>query len=504
MNFKAGTLLQDGRYVIDVALGHGYFGTTYRAMHANLVLPVAIKTLDDVLREGDRYEDFKCQFIEQARRLAKCPSPHLPRLLDIFEEDDRPFIVMDYVPGATLSQLVQGGRPLPVDRALSYIRQISAALMAIHAEGLLHRDIQPDHAIRQFGTDCITTIEIGLTRDFTDGINQTHSNLLAAGYAAPEQYQRQSPRTVATDVYSLSALLYFLLTAQAPIAAPLRDRVPMPSVRKLNPEVSPDLEAAIDYGLALSPDQRPASIDAFLANLPELAVSSASSPKPKASRDRGLPPLARPWVPALFAATSVISALSGAGSIMLLRASNAQMNSDPYQILQNSPEFEAFRNSPQGGFFEDRTTPESAVNRDSASDYDREVELEVPAWKMQNSTSPQETYDDPSYIESEDPQPTYVQDRESWTPTSPIPDTGVEAPPQTDLGTSYPSGLEAAPETFDPRIEFEDAEPAPASPVSPEFQGEPTAPEKVAPMEPTQTRSLEQKSVTRLNPNIVG
>ncbi len=501
MNFKAGTLLQDGRYVIDVALGHGYFGTTYRAMHANLVQPVAIKTLDDVLREGDRYEDFKCQFIEQARCLAKCPSPYLPRLLDIFEEDDRPFIVMDYVPGSTLSQLVQGGRPLPVSRTLSYIRQIGTALMAIHAEGLLHRDIQPDHAIRQFGTDCITTIEIGFTRDFTDGINQTHCSLLAAGYAAPEQYKLDTPRTVATDVYSLAAVLYFLLTAQTPIAAPLRDRVPMPSVRSLNPDVSPELEAAIEYGLAIDPERRPASIDAFLSNLPEL-VSSASSPKPKPSRSLGLPPFARPWVPALFAATSVVSALSGAGSIMLLRASNAQVDADPYRTLQTSPEFEAFRNAPRGGFFENRTTPESSVNRDAATEYDREIELESPNWNTPDSTiQPTQTYDTP-YGGSQDQPPTYVQDREPWTPTLPVPDARdngeFQAPtPNRDLGTSYPSGLEATPDAFDPRIEFE--EPAPqVAPI------ERQSPEKRAPRGIMPSRSVESKSAVGSNPHTLG
>jgi hypothetical protein len=374
--------------------------------------------------------------------------------------------------------------------------------MAIHAEGLLHRDIQPDHAIRQFGTDCITTIEIGFTRDFTDGITQTHCNLLAAGYAAPEQYQLDAPRTVATDIYSLSALFYFLLTAQTPIAAPLRDRIPMPSVRKLNPEVSPDLEAAIEYGLAIDPDRRPVSIDAFLSNLPELAVSSASSPKQKSPRNLGLPPFARPWVPALFAATSVVSALSGAGSIMLLRASNAQIDSDPYRILQSSPEFEAFRNSSQNGFFEDRTTPESSVNRDSANDYDREVELETPAWNTPDSISPAQTSETP-YIESQDPPPTYVQDRqdsESWTPTRPIPDTGnLETPSsQQDLGTSYPSGLESTSETFDPRIEFEDPKQQPAPPI------ERPSPNKVAPQEPIPTGSFEQKSATQFNPNALG
>ncbi|TAF54780.1 MAG: serine/threonine protein kinase [Oscillatoriales cyanobacterium] len=503
MNFKAGTLLQDGRYVIDVALGHGYFGTTYRAMHANLVQPVVIKTLDDVLREGDRYEDFKCQFIEQARCLAKCPSPHLPRLLDIFEEDDRPFIVMDYVPGSTLSQLVQGGRPLPVGRTLSYIRQIGTALMAIHAEGLLHRDIQPDHAIRQFGTDCITTIEIGLTRDFTDGINQTHCGLLASGYAAPEQYNLNAPRTVATDVYSLAAVLYFLLTAQTPIAAPLRDRVPMPSVRTLNPEVSPELEAAIESGLAIDPERRPASVDAFLSNLPEFVSSASSSPKPKSSPSLGLPPFARPWVPALFAATSVISALSGAGSIMLLRASNAQMGSDPYQILKTSPEFEAFRKSPEGGFFENRTTPESTVDRDAATDYDREVNLESSDWNTPEASPPTQTYDTP-YVNSQEQAPTYIQDRESWTPTPAAPaanegDAGNSGNSNLNpnLGTSYPSGLEATPETFDPRIEFEEPEPQ-AAPI------EPQSPQKETPQETIPLRSLEEKSLVHSRPHSLG
>jgi len=466
MNFKAGTLLQDGRYVIDIALGSGYFGATYRAMHTNLVQPVAIKTLDDGLRDGDRYEEFKRQFIEQARRLANCPTPHLPRLLDIFEEDDRPFVVMDYVPGSTLSQLVASGQPMPVDRATSYIRQVGAALSAIHAEGLLHRDIQPDHAIRQFGTDRIVTIDIGFTRDFTAGINQTHCNLLAAGYAAPEQYDRDGARTVVTDVYSLAALLYFLLTGTAPIAAPLRDRVPLPPVRELNPAVPAALEAAVETGLAIDPDARPASINAFLSTLPEL-VPSTSSSRTAATPSREpapLPPFARPWVPALFAVTSIVSAIGGAGSVMLLRASNAQVEASPYHTLQNSPEFESFRNSTASGgaLFDNRTTPESFGSRPSPTDYDREVEFGAPEWQEPQYAVPTRA-DEPPQYDRDYRTPTYAGERDAWEPD--LPDVRGDMPSLNDSrGSSYSRELEAVPDTYDPRSAFED-EPRPEATI---------------------------------------
>ena len=472
MNFKAGTLLQDGRYVIDVALGRGCFGATYRAMHTNLVQPVAIKTLDDCLRESERYEDFKRQFIEQARRLANCPTPHLPRLLDIFEEDDRPFVVMGYVPGSTLAQLVKSGQPMPVDRALSYIRQVGAALSSIHAEGLLHRDIQPDHAIRQFGTDRIITIDIGFTRDFTAGIRQTHSNLLAAGYAAPEQYDCDGARAVATDVYSLAALLYFLLTGTAPIAAPLRDRLPLPAVRKLNSGVSAELEAAIESGLAIDADARPASIDTFLSTLPELVPSPPTTRAAKPTREPApLPPFARPWVPALFAVTSIVSAIGGAGSVMLLRASNAQIQNDPYYALQSSPEFEEFRNSnlDNGVLFDNRTTPESYGGRNRPSDYDREVEFGNSDWQEPQYAVPTRADEFPTR-EDTYRTPTYAGDRDAWTPDSPnLPESQFDIPTRfdRDLGTSYSTELETVPDSFDPRGAFEEQAPQ-EQPLSPE------------------------------------
>jgi len=444
MSFKAGTLLQNGRYVIDVPLGQGYFGSTYRAMHANLVQPVVIKTLHDSLREHQNYEDFKRQFIEQARCLAKCLHPHLPRLLDLFEEEGQPFVVMDYVPGSTLAQLVDPEHLMPVDRALNYVQQLGSALTAIHAEGLLHRDIQPQNAIRQSGTDRIILIDVGFTRDFTPGVSQTHTSLLATGYAAPEQYDPQQPRTPATDVYSLAALLYYLLTATTPIVAPLRDRIPLPSPRQLNSAISRELDAVILNGLAVNPAQRPTSIDIFLAYLSE-SVSSQPSSRPSRRANQSpassesLPPLARPWVPTLFAVTSIVAAIGGASSVTLLRASSFEPEANPYQSLRSDPTLTKFRSSGDTAMFENRTMPDTWTNRDDRSPTDPNQ-----AAPNNEASSQRRLEVRPGY--NLDPDNPYVL---PGTPTSETAETldpaSFDAPVRPAYTQDYPSDLESAP-----------------------------------------------------------
>lgn len=269
MTTPIGTRLQNGKYTLEQELGQGGFGVTYIATHHVLGHAVVIKTLNDSLRQDPNFWEFHTQFKEEARRLARFSHPHIVRVSDFFIEDDLPYIVMDFIPGQTLRTLVIPNRPLSEAVALHYIRQVGSALSVVHQNGLLHRDVKPQNIILRQGTQDVVLIDFGISREFTMGMTQTHTGVLSAGYAPIEQYLPRAKRTPATDVYGLAATLYSLLTAEVPIASMLRHRQPLPAPRDLRPELSPAINQAVLHGMALEPEQRPASVEAWLALLPD-------------------------------------------------------------------------------------------------------------------------------------------------------------------------------------------------------------------------------------------
>lgn len=277
MNLSAGKVLQNGKYVIDTMLGQGGFGITYRATQTYLDQTVVVKTLHDTLRHHTDFQRFQEQFIAEARRLAKCQHPNIVRVFDFFEEDGLSFIVMDYIPGQTLADIVYSSSPLSEAQAIHYISQIGAALSAVHQVGLLHRDIKPHNIMRRQGTDFVVLIDFGIAREFTPGVTQTHTGLLSDGYAPIEQYLAQDKRTPATDIYALAATLYFLLTGTPPVAAPLRDRVPLPNLRQNQPHLSLAVEQAVLKGMAMEAHLRPQTVEAWLALLPRLPGEASAT-----------------------------------------------------------------------------------------------------------------------------------------------------------------------------------------------------------------------------------
>ncbi len=132
---------------------------------------------------------------------------------------------------------------------------------------MLHRDIKPQNLILREGTQQIVLIDFGIAREFTPGFTQTHTHLVSEGYAPIEQYFPQAKRSSATDIYGLAATLYTLLTGKVPIAAPLRDRSPLPELRQLLPGVSASVNEAVMRGMAMEPLHRPATVEAWLALL---------------------------------------------------------------------------------------------------------------------------------------------------------------------------------------------------------------------------------------------
>ncbi len=278
MNLTAGSPLQDGKYILNNLLGQSAWGVTFKATQTPLNQTVVLKTLRSQPEKDTA--PLRQPFLEEAGRFMQCQHPGLVRVLDCFTEASLPFVVMDYVTGQTLAELVRSQKPLSEAQAVQAIRQASSALSVIHRHGLLHRDIKPENLVRPTGAAFVVLVGFSITHEFVPVEVDRADALLANPYAAIERQQAQA-LTPAADIYALAATLYFLVTQHVPIAASRRQQMPLVPPRQLQPHLSTAIERAILSGMALNAPERPQTIADWLALLPE------SNPLPAAHGTNG-------------------------------------------------------------------------------------------------------------------------------------------------------------------------------------------------------------------------
>jgi len=261
MAWQNGQFIKDGKYEITKKLGSGGYGTVYLASDRS-ARNVAIKTLHDHLKEGSDYEKFEQDFMNEARRLAKFS--HLPFIVKIYEvirEADTWGIVMEYVDGKNLDHL----GIICEEEALLYIQQISSALSNIHENGLLHRDIKPNNILVKSKTNEAILVDFGIAREFISKSIQTQTPLCTPFYAAPEQHNERAERSASSDIYSLAATLYKILTGKEPEGATSRlIGCLLNPPRQINPQISDVVETAILSGLELQSANRPQTVEKWL------------------------------------------------------------------------------------------------------------------------------------------------------------------------------------------------------------------------------------------------
>ena len=281
MRYTVGTSLQNGKYILTQELGVGGFGRTYKAINQILNQVVVIKTFKSVLSQQEDLAERRKELLNEAQRLIKCYHPNIVRFYEFFIEAEIPYIVMDYIPGETLDKIVLPESPLTEATAIDYIRQLGAALRVVHNNGLLHRDIKPQNLMLHQDSQQVVLIDFGIAREFNQGRVQTHTSIVSDGYAPIEQYLPKAARTTATDIYGLAATLYTLVTAEIPIPAPLRNRMPLSTPKEIRSELSESISEAIMQGMALEKEERPSNIDEWLSLLPqqESKITSESSEK---------------------------------------------------------------------------------------------------------------------------------------------------------------------------------------------------------------------------------
>lgn len=272
---QPGTVLRK-RYRIDEPIGHGGMGSVYLAEDLRLEgRKCAVKAIRiDPMLEPEVINELQRQFSQEASVLARLDHPNLPKVSDYFTEDGCDYLVMDYVLGKNLKELMdearRGDRFLTEVEVLGWARQLCDALEYMHAQDtpVLHRDIKPGN-IKLAPSGLIKLVDFGLVKLLTKDSTQTITVLQGRGTAAYtplEQYGEDDSHTdTRSDIYSFGATLYHLLTNAQPAEAKYRflkpDAMQRPTV--INPGISPAVEQAILAAISMHPDDRPATVTEF-------------------------------------------------------------------------------------------------------------------------------------------------------------------------------------------------------------------------------------------------
>lgn len=257
------TSLQNGRYKIESILGQGGFGITYRAVQTSLGRTVAIKEFfmkDYCERAEDsthvtmgtqssremvqRYRD---KFEKEACTLARLKHPHIVPVIDVFQENNTSYYVMEYAEGASLKQQVDQEGPLSEARAVNYILQVADALRYLHGQHICHLDIKPANILTTARGEAILA-DFGLAKQYDEEGGETSTTPVgrSKGYAPPEQYRTGGVQSFSpeTDVYALGATLYFLLTGETPPESVLLNEQSL-DVTLLSPRMAQAVQAAM-------------------------------------------------------------------------------------------------------------------------------------------------------------------------------------------------------------------------------------------------------------------
>jgi serine/threonine protein kinase len=254
-----------GKYTVLRPLGSGGTGRVYLCEHRVTGCQAAIKVLSPARSANPEDRE---RFYREARAITSLQHPNIVRAFDLDRAGKCYVLIMEYVSGSTLQELVEAEGPLPFSRAASHAYQAAQGLHHLHQAGLVHRDVKPANLLLD-RTGTLKIIDLGLTRfldDEGDGLTGRYSAtevLGTADYLAPEQALDTHSAGIPADIYSLGATLYFTLAGQPPfhgLTVPQKllghQLTQPPPIRSRRPDIPQGLAAVVDRMMAKEPSQR--------------------------------------------------------------------------------------------------------------------------------------------------------------------------------------------------------------------------------------------------------
>lgn len=325
IHLRPGTILCN-RYHIGKTLGYGGFGVTYIAWDERLHHKVAIKEYlpsefatrladsEEVTAfSGEKQEQYEIglkKFIDEGKRLAKFQNEYgIVRIFDCVEENNTAYIIMEYLKGHTLAHLLEHNQTFNEKRTVAMLTPIMRSLEVVHSEGILHRDISPDNIIvTEDGTAKL--IDFSASRFATTSYSLSLTVIIKQGYSPEEQYRSKGVQGPYTDVYSLAATIYKMVTGITPPDALKRrsqirngNKDPLIKPRTVNKTLSPSFETAILNALNVAIEDRTPDIKTLLKELRPSGTDNVKRRDTNSMRAHHKFPV---WLKAAFIAMAVL------------------------------------------------------------------------------------------------------------------------------------------------------------------------------------------------------
>jgi serine/threonine protein kinase len=328
---EPGTILRR-RYEVLELVGQGGMGAVYKAADRRLegrvcALKEVLPTLADSALSEEELDQMSEQFRIEASILSRLDHPNLPKVSDYFSTSGREYLVMDFVEGRDLHEIVReqqkSGGLLSEQQVLSWAGQLLDALEYLHEQDppVVHRDVKPSN-IKVTPRGIVKLVDFGLVKVLHDDDSRTVTVVQGRGtvaYTPLEQYGGDTGYTDArTDIYGVGATLYHLLAGIPPADAKERFLRPgvLVSLRQLNPEISPRIERVIFQALAMHPNERPANI----RELREMLFGSLPLPHQITSSTNlyGMQSVEKSWSEIFYANRYLVASASGLLLIALI------------------------------------------------------------------------------------------------------------------------------------------------------------------------------------------
>jgi eukaryotic-like serine/threonine-protein kinase len=259
-----GQVLAD-KYRIDERLSEGGMGTVYRGTHVLMDKTVAVKVLRPSLAADEK---IVARFSREARAASRISHPHAVSVTDFGEaENGVVFLVMEYLSGMTLKEIIRQEGPMPLPRAVEVLRQVGGALDAAHGEGVVHRDLKSDNImfLSSSGTDYAKVLDFGIAKikeregDYDPGLTAPDLVIGTPQYMSPEQCS-QSAVDARTDIYSLGVILYEMLVGHVPFTGDSPTAIMLKHLQQSAPSVldeRDDVPDAVGRVVARAMEKRP-------------------------------------------------------------------------------------------------------------------------------------------------------------------------------------------------------------------------------------------------------